>query len=167
MQKFIDVNGVEWSIELNIGTVRDIRRRAKTVESLKDVDFLDYAALLISLNDVFFAADLLYVVCENEARERGVDEESFGRALKGKCLFDGISALTAEYLDFFPDPTTSSKMADVVAKNKATQTALCDVICAKTQELLDAALTDAEKELGTLSLKRSHIPEAVTVPAEN
>lgn len=166
MQKFIDATGQEWTIELNIETARAVRRRAKTYESLKDVDFLDYASLLLSLNDVFFAADLLYCVCEEEAKERNVDAEAFGRGLKGKHLFDAVTALTAEYLDFFPDPTTAEKMRAVVEKNRKTQEALCEAICGKTTELLDKAVADAESQLGDLFLEKSPLPEADTEPTQ-
>ena len=48
MQIFKDFDGQEWTIDLNIATARAIRARMATVDSLKDVDFLDHAAMLLS-----------------------------------------------------------------------------------------------------------------------
>ena len=148
MQIFKDFEGREWTIDLNIATAREIRRRMATVESLQDVDFLDHAALLLSLNDVFFAADLLFVVCESQANERGIDSEAFGRALRGDVLFDAIAAFTAEYIDFFPDPTIREKIRVVAEKNKETLTLLFDAIAKGAAKELEKILDDAAKTYG-------------------
>ena len=148
MQTFKDFDGQEWTIDLNIATARAIRRRMATVESLQDVDFLDHAALLLSLNDVFFAADLLFVVCESQANERGIDSEAFGRALRGDVLFDAIAAFTAEYIDFFPDPTIREKIRVVAEKNKETLTLLFDAIAKGAAKELEKILDDAAKTYG-------------------
>ena len=148
MQIFQDFAGREWTIHRNIATARAIRRRMATVESLQDVDFLDHAALLLSLNDVFFAADLLFVVCESQANERGVDSEAFGRALRGDVLFDAIAAFTAEYIDFFPDPTIREKIRVVAEKNKETLTLLFDAIAKGAAKELEKILDDAAKTYG-------------------
>ncbi len=155
MQHFKDINGDEWTIDLNIGSARKIRSRMRQIESLNEIDFLDYAALLFSLNDVFFAADLLFVVCEKEANERGIDSENFGTRLKGKVLFDAIAAFTAEYLDFFPDPTTAQKMKTLVEKNQKVQTTLCDAIVNAAEEEMTKLLDDAETQLLKLSSNTS------------
>lgn len=161
MQQFKDVNGDAWTIELNIGTARKIRSRMRQVETLNEIDFLDYASLLFSLNDVFFAADLLFVVCEEEAKERGIDSEEFGTRLKGKVLFDAVAAFTAEYLDFFPDPATAQKMKTLVEKNQKVQTALCDAIVNAAEEEMTKLLDDAETQLLKLSSNTSPSREPV------
>lgn len=157
MRTFKDAFDSEWTIELNIRSARDLRRKmqASTNPSLKSVDFLDYASILLSLNDVFFAADLLYLVCETEAQERGIDPETFGERLKGSALFDAIVVFTEEYLDFFPDPTTSQKMREVVEKSRAAQINLCDAICRKVETIMTEMVDDAEKKFGEESLEKS------------
>ena len=149
------VQGREWTLDFNIASVRQIRARSKTVETLKNVDFLDCAALLTSLNDVFFAADLLFVCCESQADEQGITSEDFGKALKVALLFNAITEMTAEYLDFFPDPTTVEKMKIVVEKSRATQEALANVVCAKAGDICDEILTDAAMKLGALYFEKS------------
>ena len=148
MQIFKDFDGQEWTIDLNIATARAIRARMATVDSLKDVDFLDHAAMLLSLNDVFFVADLLFVVCEKQANERGIDSEAFGRSLRGDVLFDAIAAFTAEYIDFFPDPTIREKIRVVAEKNRETLTFLYDAIAKGATKELEKILDDAAKTYG-------------------
>lgn len=162
MRTFKDASDREWSLDFNIATARALR--AKTREAL-DVDFMDYAALLASLNDPFFAADLLFLVCSEQAKERGIDAEEFGRGLKGRALFDAVAELTAEYLDFFPDPTTAEKMKAFVERNRDFQSRLCDAICSKTEQAIETALADAETKLGETFSNASPSPEETTAPS--
>ncbi|MDO5749310.1 MAG: hypothetical protein Q4Q42_06715, partial [Planctomycetia bacterium] len=125
MRTFIDAQGREWTIDLNIASLRKLRARAATVETLKNVDLLDYAGVLLSLSDPFFAADLLFETLREDADdERGISAEDFGASLRGVFLFDAIAEWTAEYLDFFPEPTAKEKAQRLVEKG------------AKTRELL-------------------------------
>lgn len=148
MRTFRDANGVKWRIEINIATARKLRDRMKEVETLRDVDFLDYAALLLKLEDVFFAADLLYEICRDEATERGVDAGAFGAALYGKYLFDAETELTAEYIDFFPDAATTEKMRAVAEKAAIVRKRQCAAICNAVETALDVGLSNAENSLG-------------------
>lgn len=148
MQKFKDFNDREWTIDLNIASAREIRRRMATIDSLKDVDFLDHSSMLMALNDVFFAADLLFLVCEKQANERGIDDESFGRSLRGDVLFDAVAAFVAEYVDFFPDPTIREKIRIVAEKNRELQARLYDAIAKVTDDTIEKILDDAETKSG-------------------
>jgi len=161
MHSFVDAKGREWSVEINVGTARAIRAR------LTDgPDFLDYAALLVSLPDPFFAADLLFACCGEQAKEREIDAEEFGRGLKGRAIQDATDAFVAEYLDFFPDPTIAEKMRTVVEKQRATQSAILDAICEKIPKKLDVILADAERKLGAPSSNASQSPEETTPPSQ-
>ena len=113
------------------------------------------AALLSTLNDIFFAADLLWLICKEQAEARGIDAETFGTLLRGELLFEAVGAFTEEYLDFFPDPTVAKKMRALVGTLRDAQTALCETICGKTETFLREALEDAETAFGTPSSTRS------------
>lgn len=145
MQKFVDSQGKEWVIELNIATARQIRSEMMKDSRFDQYDFMDYAGILAGVNDVFFAADLLYIVCRGQEKE--VTAEEFGSRLKGKVLFDAIAAFVAEYLDFFPDPTVAEKMRAVVEATREKQAALRDAIVATWTEKVDEALTTATARL--------------------
>ncbi len=151
MQKFNDAEGRDWTIDLNIATARTIRDAMNRAERFDGFDFLDYAGILAGVNDVFFAADLLYLVCEKEATARNMDADAFGRALKGRVLFDATSAFVAEYLDFFPDPATAAKMREVVAKTAEARETLATTICEASTAAINEALASAARRLGALS----------------
>ena len=152
VQTFTDAEGREWFLEFNISSVRRYRLDMAKDLKLKEFDFLDYAGILAALNDVFFAADLLYLVCREQAEERGLVAEEFGRALKGKILFDAIAAFVAEYLDFFPDPTTAQKMREVVAATHEKQNALRDLVVKTWTEKVDEALENVTEKLAKESV---------------
>ena len=160
MQRFKDAEGREWFVDLNISTARALRTNAL------GVDFLDYAGILAGVNDVFFAADLLFLVCEDQAKERGLDAEGFGRALKGRALFEGVSAFVAEYLDFFPDPSTAAKMRELVDKTAEAREELATTICKASTSILAETLADAARRLGALSSTASRSPVAASTTGE-
>lgn len=155
MRTFLDATGREWHIELNIASLRKLRASAATVETLKNVDLLDYAGVLLSLSDPFFAADLLFETVREEADERGISAEDFGASLRGVFLFDAIAEWTAEYLDFFPEPTAKEKAQKLVEKGAKTRELLLEKICDTAARELDAAVKSAEKELSKLSSTQS------------
>ena len=156
MQSFRDVADRVWIIDLNIRTVRDIRRRmAARADDFGGVDFLDYATLLFSLNDIMFGADLLALILQEQIEAAGLDEKSFGAGLKGKPLFDGLEALTAEYIDFFPDPAAVEKMKTVVEKNREARLRIAEAIAATATEKIEEAVASVEQRLGVSSSERS------------
>ena len=151
MRTFKDAQDREWTIDLNIASVRALRDRASRVESLKNVDLLDYAGVLLSVSDPFFAADLLFETVRDQAEERGVNAEDFGASLRGKILFDAIAEWSAEYLDFFPEPTAKEKAQALVEKSAKAREALFEKICFAATKELDVAVANAERELSKLS----------------
>ena len=109
----------------------------------------------MSVSDPFFAADLLFETVKGQADALGVDAEQFGDALKGKILFDAVTEWTAEYLDFFPEPTAKEKAQKPVEKSAKTRETILEKICDVAARQLDAAVDYAGKELGKLSLTES------------
>lgn len=163
MQKFKDASGREWIIDLNIRSAREIRRKmAADAETFDGVDFLDYATLLFSLNDPFFGADLIALVCADQASELGITPDAFGKLLRGKVLYDALEAFTAEYLDFFPDPTASAKMAEVVAKNKEARETLYEAIASEASKRIDEVVASVVTSSGERSLDTSDTPEGTS-----
>lgn len=169
MQQFKDANGNVWSIDLNLRTARDIRRRmAARAAEFQNVDFLDYSTLLFTLNDPFFGADLLAVVCEPEFSKFGVaDAEQFGALLRGKVYFDAREAFIAEYLDFFPDPATAEKMKTVVEQNEKARKAIDDAILAETTKRIEEVQQIAATTFGERSSGKSDSPAEVSQPSPN
>lgn len=129
MKLFTDIKEREWRIDLTIGSARLIDERMK--ERFNGLSLLDANIVLGRLSDVFFAADLLWLVCKDQAEGEGITEEEFGRSIGGLVLFAGRNALLEEYIDFFPDPAVQSNLRTVVKR---------------TQEMRDLAEEEIAKE---------------------
>lgn len=100
MRIFKDENGQPWKIAINIGTV-------KAVRALTGVDLVDIkdGTLFNELGtDPVKLGDVLWVLCMDEAKERGVDELAFAKALAGDALAAASDAMLEELIDFFPRP---------------------------------------------------------------
>ena len=77
-------------------------------------------------------------------------------------LYDALEAFTAEYLDFFPDPTASAKMAEVVAKNKEAREALYEAIASEASKRIDEVVASVVTSSGERSLDTSDTPEGTS-----
>ena len=96
MHKFKDCEGREWSLQVNVAAARELRDRL-------DIDLLDGGQSLQKLaDDPYTAANVLYVLCERQAKAREISDEQFGEALAGDSFEDATTALLEEVIDFFP-----------------------------------------------------------------
>ena len=94
--KFLDKNNQEWKVELNGPIIKDIQEQFNFKITSLDADPLNQMA-----NDPVMAVDVLYLLCEKQASERGMDSRAFG-----ECLPPGIDgpleALREALINFFP-----------------------------------------------------------------
>ena len=98
MHTFTDNQGRVWDVEINVTTLRRVRDLAKVnLTRILDDGFLD-----AFLEDAFQQADVLFSLCRDQAEERGVCDEDFGRALTGQAMESAQIAMLAELADFFP-----------------------------------------------------------------
>ena len=98
MKVFKDAAGREWTVEVNVQSIKRVR-------GLLDVDLLDaVGGDLIErlLGDPVLLCDIVYCLCKPEADERGVSDEEFGRAMAGEAIEAATTALLEELVDFFP-----------------------------------------------------------------
>ena len=96
MHKFRDGEGREWCVSLNIAQARKVK------EQLDDLNLLDAEQLQRLAGDPYTAANVLYVLCERQCRERDITDEQFGEALAGDVFEEAVAALLQELVDFFP-----------------------------------------------------------------
>lgn len=96
MHKFKDAAGREWELDFSLGMA------AKLKDDLS-VDVLDGGESLTKLaTDPYTTANVLYLICEEQATKAEVTDEQFGRLLKGDVIDSATEALLAELVDFFP-----------------------------------------------------------------
>lgn len=93
---FTDTKGRAWGVEVNVATIKRARK-------LVQVDLLEVfeGKLLDRLaTDPILLADVLYVVCKEQADASSVTDEDFGRALAGDAI-DGATKALLESLALF------------------------------------------------------------------
>ena len=98
MKVFKDAVGREWTVEVNVQSIKRVR-------GLLDVDLMDaVGGDLIErlLGDPVLLCDVVYCLCKPEADERGISDEEFGRAMAGDAIESATGALLEELVDFFP-----------------------------------------------------------------
>ena len=106
MKTFSDRRGRTWEVELNVAQMKRVR-------STLGIDLVNVIAVnsdgtlkttLIDdiVNDPCLLVDILWVVCEKQAKAQGVTDEDFGSALAGDAIEDATRAFLDELVDFFP-----------------------------------------------------------------
>ncbi|MGN1064517.1 MAG: hypothetical protein ACI4QC_03825 [Thermoguttaceae bacterium] len=161
MRTFKDALGNEWTIKVTLGTARRIRENmANSPTAFSGVDFLDYAGLLLGLEDPFFAADLVELICADEREARGVSRDAFLDALTGDRLFDAIAAFVEEYVNFFPNPATRERLTSIRGKIEEIEQAKFNVFRERIDETAEKIQSLAADASRSTSSTESPTPEA-------
>ena len=131
MATFTDDRGRTWIVTLNL-------RTAKTVKQKNDFDFLGDGKehpILRLAGDMALLGDVLWTLCEQQARERGITEQDFGEAIAGDSLDAAVNALAEAYSDFSPNPKRRETLRQLWARLREVE--------ALELEKAQAALTDS------------------------
>ena len=106
MRQFTDTKDRVWEVELNVRQMKRVRDilgidLANVIQAGKDgavaTDTLDRVA-----NDPILLVDILWVLCEGQAKAAGVTDDDFGSSLAGDSIADATRAFLDELVDFFP-----------------------------------------------------------------
>jgi len=102
MKTFTDNQGHNWSIVVNVSTVKRVR-------SMLKIDLLsilvDEGKLIEQLNtDDVLLCDIIYALVKPDADARQVSDEDFGAAMAGDAIGAATAAFLDELADFFPEP---------------------------------------------------------------
>ena len=135
MAKFKDNHDREWNVILNLGTV-------KKVKTVTGFDFLagdDNAHPILKLaGDVCLFGDVLWTLCESQAREKAVSEIDFAESLAGDSIEAATNALAEGYSNFCPSPQRRKILTDLWGKIRTVERLELDK-AEKTVAELDAA----------------------------
>lgn len=117
MHTFRDSRGRTWEVIINVWKVK----RVRGVVSLDLLSLVDdrFEGLNNLLADPVKLIDMLYVLCEVQAKELGVTDEDFGAAFAGDTLWDAGQAFLSELVDFFPDARARDALKRVIEKTRA------------------------------------------------
>ena len=106
MKTFTDNKGRTWEVELNVRQMKRVRDilgvdLVNVIQTDKDgaiaTDTIDRVA-----NDPILLCDILWVLCEGQAKASGVTDEDFGSSLAGDSIEEATRAFLDELVDFFP-----------------------------------------------------------------
>jgi len=143
--KFTDSKGDEWAVALNVSTIKAVRQHLSI-----DLLDLDNGKLILNLtSDPIMLVDVIYVVCMDEAEERGVIDSEFGARMAGDVIADATEAMLGALVSFIPNPRDRANMAKVLNKTHQIMEATRDLV---DKEIANGALDKiAEKAIGDLS----------------
>ena len=154
MRQFTDTKERVWDVELNVRQMKRVRDvlgidLVNVIQAGKDgavaTDTLDRVA-----NDPILLVDILWVLCEGQAKAAGVTDDDFGSSLAGDSISDATRAFLDELVDFFPGARRLflKKAVDLARKFET-----------ENLEVLEKALASPEFEE---RLKTSLIPPAAS-----
>jgi len=157
MRTFNDNAGRSWSLALNVWTVKKVR-------DLLGVDLLDLGGesatgssdkkpglLFRLIADPVLLVDVLYVVCKDQADGAGVTDEQFGRAMGGDAIDAATKAFLEELADFTPSPRDRARARKVIETTWAMIDKAQDVLDAKAEKELPAAVEALLTEMAEMS----------------
>ena len=138
MRSFKDINGKDWEIAHTVTS-------AKRVRDLLGLDLLQPEAgeppnITRLGTDEILLCDVIYVLCKNQADERGISDEDFGKGLGGAAILAAQTALYEELIDFFRLRGRQDRAA-AVQKQQAFLSSLIETATRQVEALdLDTAL---------------------------
>ena len=106
MRQFTDTKERAWEVELNVRQMKRVRDvlgidLVNVIQAGRDgtvaTDTLDRVA-----NDPILLVDILWGLCEGQAKAAGVTDDDFGSSLAGDSIADATRAFLDELVDFFP-----------------------------------------------------------------
>jgi len=106
MRTFKDNKGRTWEIALNVWQMKRLRDTlgidlvnviGTSADGSVKVDLIDRIA-----NDPVLLVDILWVLCEGQAKSAGATDEDFGCSLAGDAIEEATRAFLDELVDFFP-----------------------------------------------------------------
>ena len=163
MRTFNDNAGRTWSMTLNVWTVKKVR-------DLLGVDLLDLGGepasaqkpglLFRLIADPVLLVDVLYVVCKDQADGASVTDEQFGRAMGGDAIDAATKAFLEELADFTPSPRDRARARKVIATTWAMIEKAQDVLDAKAEKELPAAVETLLAEMSALGSSSTSSPDS-------
>jgi len=155
MRTFNDNAGRTWSLTLSVWTVKKVR-------DLLGVDLLDLGGesatgssdkkpglLFRLIADPVLLVDVLYVVFKDQADSAGITDEQFGRAMGGDAIDAATKAFLEELADFTPSPRDRARARKVIATTWAMIDKAQDVLDARAEKDLPAAVEALTRTLGS------------------
>jgi hypothetical protein len=96
MHAFRDAEGREWSVSVNVLTVKKLRSLGC------DIMAEDGGGINSLASDPVALGESLWAICSDQATKRGVTESMFFESIGGEALESATDAMIGAIIDFFP-----------------------------------------------------------------
>lgn len=147
MHRFKDNTGREWRLSLNGWQLKKLK------ETL-DFDARDHESILRAASDPVLLCNVLFVLCEEQAKADGVSDQQFGEAMGGDAIDEAAQAYLEESVDFFPRsqrPALTKVLATVKDyQTRATALAEEKLTSPAMTQLMEKCLTEANQRIDSL-----------------
>lgn len=145
---FQDTQGRLWAVSI---TVRDAKRLRDllglNLYGLAENGFVGLGELLA---DPVQLVDVLYVLCKDQADERKLSDEEFGRAFAGDTIEAGAHAFLEAFTDFFPNPQRRDAIRKLLTTSETLGSRLMDRASSQLDDLdVDSLLDQLIASSGT------------------
>lgn len=140
MHSFIDSAGRNWTVRVDVGAVKRVRTvlgiDLMQVGEKRTSDGRKPGVLERLSSDPVLLVDVIYVLCEEQAKRLGVSDEEFGRAMLGDALDGAVKAMLGAVVDFFPNPRERAALKRVLTAAEMAAERERDEVEAKLDESL-------------------------------
>lgn len=129
MAEYTDANRQPWQVEITIPA-------ARRVKQLLGVNILQGTESLRQLSeDPLLFCDVLWLLCEEQAKAKQIDSEQFGAALAGDAFESAITAYMEALANFFP-----SRRREILQGVQQSNQALEEMLAGMTTERIPRLL---------------------------
>jgi hypothetical protein len=146
MHKFKYSREREWSISLNGWTLKRLKEEL-------DFDARDHESILRVSSDPALLCNVLFVLCEDQAKEKSVTDRDFGMAMTGDAIEAAADAYMQETADFFP--RQKQALNTMLARMKETQDRATALATEKLNspamsQMIDKAMSEQSQKIDDL-----------------
>jgi NAD/NADP transhydrogenase alpha subunit len=139
MHIFKDADGREWTVTVNVGTVKKLRALGC------DIMAEDGGGINSLASDPVALAEAIWMVCEEQGQKRSITDSMFYSSLGGDSIEAATDAMINAIIDFFPS-----------ARKRLLQKAMD-----KSRTLKSEMIRRAEKKIDEMGLESvTNLPES-------
>ena len=150
MGQFKDSEGRPWTIVATVHTVRRVKRDTADADNgFEGIDLTKAEVITTLGDDVFELGEVLYSLCQDQAKERDLDEDQFASAFDGDVIQGAVECLIDAMVSF----TRPAKKRQALKKALAKKAEMEEKVLEAQNEVLDGPLLDKSLENEMSNLK--------------
>ena len=131
MPTFTDLDNRQWTVKI---TVADVNRVRDTL-TINLLDVLEDDARILGeiMGNLSLLVDVVWCVCQKQAREQNVTVDQFAEGMGGDVLLRAADSLMEALIDFFPQARMRKAMRKLIQKGQA----VSDLVAERLEREID------------------------------